>query len=35
MTPPALTALTILVASSDPKDKDRVVGLIVALVSKN
>jgi fido (protein-threonine AMPylation protein) len=34
MTPPALTALTILVAQSDPKDKDRVVGLILTLVSK-
>jgi prophage maintenance system killer protein len=35
MTPPALTALTILVAESDPKDKDRVVGLILTLVSKS
>lgn len=34
MTPPALTALTILVASSDPKDKDRVIGLVLTLVSK-
>jgi prophage maintenance system killer protein len=34
MTPPALTALTILVAESNPKDKDRVVGLILTLVSK-
>lgn len=34
MTPSALTTLTILVASSDPKDKDRVVGLILTLVSK-
>jgi prophage maintenance system killer protein len=35
MTPPALTALTILVAESDPKDKDRVIGLILTLVSKS
>ncbi len=34
LTPPALTALTILVAESDPKDKNRVVGLVLALVSK-
>jgi prophage maintenance system killer protein len=34
MTPPALTALTILVASSDPKDKDRVIGLILTLIAK-
>jgi prophage maintenance system killer protein len=34
MTPPALTALTILVAESDPKEKDRVIGLILTLVSK-
>lgn len=34
MTPPALTALTILVAESNPKDKDRVVGLILTLVAK-
>lgn len=34
MTPPALTALTILVAQSDPKDKDRVVGLVLGLISK-
>ena len=34
MTPPALTALTILVAESNPKDKNRVVGLILTLVSK-
>ena len=32
MTPPALTALTILVAESNPKDKDRVVGLILTLL---
>jgi len=34
MTPPALTALTLLVAESNPKDKERVVGLILTLISK-
>jgi prophage maintenance system killer protein len=34
MTPTALTALTILVAQSNPKDKDRVVELILTLVAK-
>lgn len=33
LTPSALTALTILVASSDPKDKDKVVSLILNLIS--
>ncbi len=32
LTPPALTALTILVASSDPKDKSKVVALILNLI---
>lgn len=31
-TPEALTILTILVAESDPKDKDRVIGLILNLL---
>lgn len=31
-TPEALTTLTILVAESDPKDRDRVVGLILNLL---
>lgn len=31
-TPEALTTLTILVAESDPKEKDRVVGLILNLL---
>lgn len=35
MTAPALTALTILVAESNPKEKERVVGLILTLVAKN
>ncbi len=34
LTPPALTALTILVASSDPKDKEKVVKLILNLITK-
>ena len=34
LTPPALTALTILVAESNPKDKERVVGLVMALTAK-
>lgn len=32
LTPPALTALTLLVAESDPKDKERIVGLILLLL---
>ena len=34
LTPSALTALTILVASSNPKDKDKVVSLIMNLIAK-
>jgi len=34
LTPSALTALTILVACSDPKDKDKVVALILNLIAK-
>ena len=34
LTPSALTALTILVASSDPKDKEKVVALVLNLISK-
>ena len=34
ITPSALTALTILIANSDPKDKDRVVALILNLITK-
>lgn len=34
LTPSALTALTILVASSDPKDKDKVVALVLNLISR-
>jgi len=34
LTPEALTALTLLVAESDPKDKNRVTGLILMLLKK-
>jgi len=34
LTPEALTALTLLVAESNPKDKDRMVGLILMLLKK-
>jgi prophage antirepressor-like protein len=32
MTPPALTALTLFIAESDPKHKDRMIGLILQLL---
>lgn len=32
MSPPALTALTILIAESNPKDKDKMIGLVCALL---
>ncbi|MBU4142394.1 Fic family protein, partial [Patescibacteria group bacterium] len=34
LTPEALTALTLLVAESDPKDKERMIGLILLLLKK-
>lgn len=34
MSPQALTALTLLVAQSDPKDKDKMIGLILQLLKK-
>ena len=34
MSPEALTALTLLTAESNPKDKDRVIGLILQLLKK-
>jgi prophage antirepressor-like protein len=34
LTPEALTSLTLLVAESDPKNKDRVIGLILLLLKK-
>ncbi len=35
ITPEALTALTLLVAESDPKDKERMIGLILLLLQAN
>ena len=32
ITPAALTALTLLIAESDPKDKDKMVGLVCVLI---
>ena len=34
LTPSVLTALTILVASSDPKDKEKIVSLILNIIAK-
>lgn len=34
MTPPALTALTLLIAESSPKDKDKMVGLVCSVLKK-
>ena len=34
MSPEALTALTLLVAESNPKDKDRMIGLVLQLLKK-
>lgn len=34
MSPEALTALTLLVAESNPKDKDRMIGLVLHLLKK-
>lgn len=34
ITPPALTALTLLIAESSPKDKDKIIGLICAVLRK-
>ncbi len=34
LTPEALTALTLLVAESDPKDKNNIIGLILLLLGK-
>jgi len=34
LTPSALTALTLLIAESNPKDKDRMIGLILILLKK-
>jgi len=34
ITPHALTAITLLVAESNPKDKERIVGLTILLLKK-
>ena len=34
ITPPALTALTLLIAESDPKDKNKMVGLVCLVLRK-
>ncbi len=34
MTPPALTALTLLIAESSPKEKDKLVGLVCSVLMK-
>jgi prophage maintenance system killer protein len=34
LTPEALTALTLLIAESNPKDKDKMVGLVLLLLKK-
>ncbi|MDD2766360.1 MAG: virulence protein RhuM/Fic/DOC family protein [Candidatus Moranbacteria bacterium] len=34
LTPEALTAITLLIAESDPKDKDKLVKLVIMLISK-
>ncbi len=34
ITPEALTALTLLVAESDPKDKDQIIGLVMLLLGR-
>lgn len=34
ITPETLTALTLLIAESKPKDKDRVIGLVLLLIKK-
>jgi prophage maintenance system killer protein len=34
LTPPALTALSLLVAESDPKEKARMIGLILQLLKR-
>jgi len=34
ITPPALTALTLLIAESNPRDKDKMIGLVCSLLVK-
>lgn len=35
ITPPALTALTLLIAESNPKDKDKMIGLVCSLLMRS
>jgi len=35
LTPEALTALTLLIAESSPKDRDKMIGLVLLLLKKN
>lgn len=34
ITPPALTALTLFIAESDPKHKERMIGLVLQILHK-
>ncbi|NMC51184.1 death-on-curing protein, partial [Candidatus Kuenenbacteria bacterium] len=34
LTPSALTALTLLIAESDPQDKDKMIGVVLMLLKK-
>ncbi|MEI8104181.1 MAG: hypothetical protein WCG84_04765 [Candidatus Moraniibacteriota bacterium] len=34
ITPPALTAITLLIAESDPKTKDRMIRLVLQLLKR-
>jgi len=34
ITPPALTAITLLIAESDPKDKNKMIGLVCVILAK-
>jgi prophage maintenance system killer protein len=34
ITPPALTAITVLVAASDPKEKEKMINLILILLTQ-
>lgn len=34
ITPPALTALTLLIAESDARDKDKMIGLVCRMIKK-
>lgn len=34
ITPPALTAITLLIAESSPKEKEKMIGLVCAFLAK-